>query len=387
MFAGSMRGAVSWRSCAWTSGGWATRLTHRSLWGRPAASCAFILTCLQGARATPPRPLDNWPAFSACVSQPIESSRALLVDRYAGIFGSDFGVDKEVLAKDMICLADGCTQMKEIVTGFIVSAFSGPEAWAGYKGMGAGSPSFVDPDQPDNAEAWAAAAEVEMIEGLELLYAPAAEPPLPPSGTQAPAPTWDDGVGVGVGGAGSVRGAGGADTMTVGSDASAHEIASLRSELQRRESRSKMHESEVLALKAELEAAKAIASAQMEELRGKMQQEAQAAQQAALSTLREEMQAAQQQTTTANGHMANGHANGAAFMPPSGMKYMMPAPLQLPDDQASGASGVAMASAQMLLQQASAAANVIASLSMTLREFEGKTRVEEIHHLPASPSP
>ena len=44
---------------------------------------------------------------------------------------------------------------------------------------------------------------------------------------------------------------------------------------------------------------------------------------------------------------------------------------------------MALASAQLLLQQASAAANVIAALSMTIRDLEGPKRQEE----PASPSP
>ena len=61
---------------------------------------------------------------------------------------------------------------------------------------------------------------------------------------------------------------------------------------------------------------------------------------------------------------ANGHA--AAGVLPTGAL-----PLPLAVDGGGGTSGIALASAHMLMQQASAAAQVINALAATLRDIEG----------------
>ena len=166
-------------------------------------------------------------------------------------------------------------------------------------------------------------------------------------GAQMP-PRWNDDGGV-------------AETLTMASDASAQEVLSLKAELQRRDSKLSAHTSEVVALKAELEAARAIASAQMEELRAKMHEE----QHSALTALRNELEAAR----AATAQIAPPASNPLATV------MQQQQPLQLgsmhqPPDEAAGTASVAMASAHMLLQQASAAAQIIQALAATVRDLE-----------------
>ena len=177
-------------------------------------------------------------------------------------------------------------------------------------------PCFIDPRVEGNLEAWASAVETETLAdslaeeddssaGAALAGAPAGA--LPTGGGEQLT-------------GGSVAGGAerSADTMTIGSDASALEIQSLRTELRKvsklKESMGKLHEQEVVALRAELEAAKAIASAQIEEMRVRMQDE----NKAALSAMRAEMEEARQR-------MAADAAlpNGAALPPPP----MLPPPM------------------------------------------------------------
>ena len=186
----------------------------------------------------------------------------------------------------------------------------------------------------------------------------------------------DLGAGVGVGDMASLND----EQRTVASDASAQEVSSLKMELKRRETRSRMHEKEVEALRAELDAAKAIAVAQMEEQRARLAAE----QQQALAAMRAELEEALQSSRAAQSASASvnpGLANMMQLVPPGGGGAMIPT-LQLPSEEAAGTAGVAMASAQMLMVQATAAAQVIASLAATVRELEAPHKELD----PASPS-
>ena len=77
-----------------------------------------------------------------------------------------------------------------------------------------------------------------------------------------------------------------------------------------------------------------------------------------------------------------GLGNMMQLMPPNGGGGGMIPTVQLPSEEAAGTAGVAMASAQMLMIQATAAAQVIASLAATVRELEGPHKEND----PASPS-
>ena len=299
-----------------------------------------------------------------------------------GLIGADFGADKDKIESDWISLAGGVTGFKATITAMIVSSRKSQAGFDQVAGMGKMVPCFVDPRVQENREAWAGAVELETIEELDDdVFAPAA---APAGAGVAPS---DHGAGVGAGGPKGGGPGDKAETMTIGSDASAHEIQSLRSELRRKETRSKGHEQEVVALRAELEAAKAIASVQMEEMRARMHEE----QQAVLSAMRAEMESAAQRTSSSAAApplaQALGHGQAPAGWPGAvGPGVMTPMgglmPMQVPDEDAGGTAGVAMASAQMLLAQASAAANVIAALAATVRNMEdGKGR----QHDPASP--
>ena len=290
---------------------------------------------------------------------------------FAGMLGNDFGADVAQIESDSISLASGCTGFKEIITGMIIGSHSDSSALAQRVGMVKASPSYIDPlASAESTEAWAAAVELETVEDLDDIFAPAATP------AAAPPSALDSGAGIGIRGGAGGRGE---RAETIASDASAEEISSLRNELHRKDARTRAHEQEVVALKAELEAARAIASAQMEEMRSKLQQE----QAAAMAAMREELE-------NASGNHASPAAVAAAVAPNRqimnnnwALHGGAPSMLSLPDD-ASGTAGVAMASAQMLMHQASAAAQVIAALAATVKDLEqgGGRRHED----PASPA-